>query len=532
MTYLASFLAAHQVVSLFLILALGILAGNIKIMGFSLGPSAVIFVAIAFGHYGVSVPDAIRDLGVIFFVYAVGLQAGPRFFRSIRQNGITFLLISIITLFSGAGVVLFLTKLFHLAPGLGVGIFAGALTSTPGLAAALDVAKDPMISIGYGISYPFGIIGVVLFVQAIAKTNRTKNELNQEKQGAAKSKSHVKTHQYVVTNPNCAGKSLVEIDFHSMSKAIVTRIKRGPNINLAYDDFVLHLDDVVMAVGTEPELRKLEHLIGQKTSVDMESTRDIIVREVFISSTKIAGKSLRELEVKELYGVIVTRLWRDDIEFVPTGDTTLELGDLIRVVADKDDVQFFIGIVGQEERRIHETNLLPICIGIVLGVLIGFYPIQFPGGFSFRLGLSGGPLLVALAAGHYGRIGKISLRVPYAARYFSRELGLLLFLASAGTSAGGSFVEVFQKAGLPVLALGALVTTICMVAAYIMAFFFFRLGNLSSIGVVCGAMTSTPALGVVTAQIDSESPTISYASIYAISLVFVTVISQLLALLH
>lgn len=530
MSDLVLYLSEHLIVSLFLIIGLGLALGNITVKGFSLGSSAVIFTALLFGHLGVNLPSEIGDLGVILFVYAVGLQAGPRFFRSIQRHGVRFLMIALATLITGAATVWVYCTIFRLSPALGVGLFTGALTSTPGLAAALDVLGDPTVSVGYGISYPFGIIGVVLFVQWVGQMKRTKDELLAEQTQQHNGSNPVRYKQFQVTNPNCTGKSINEIDIHSMTEANITRVRRGERVMVAHADLVLELNDVIRATGTEKELKKLEHIIGIESNVDMDHSGDVVVKNVFVSSPKVEGKSLREMEIKEMFGVVISRLRRDEIELVPTGKTVLEIGDLLYVVGDPEDVESFIHYVGQQERRMHETNILALSAGIVVGAIIGSIPIPLPGGISFNLGLAGGPLLVALLVSHFGRIGRISTRIPYASKYLTREIGLVFFLAAAGTKAGGSFVEVLREVGLQIFLFGAITSTVTMLTAFLVSVHFLRFNNLMGLGVVCGAMTSTPALGAVTSKVDSETPTIAYASIYAIALVLVTVISQILAL--
>ncbi len=531
MNAMVSNLASQPVVALFLIVSIGLAVGKIRVGGFSLGSSAVLFVAIVFGHFDIVIPNEISDLGVILFVYAIGLQVGPRFFRIIRKNGVSFLAIAVLSLLS-AGVTVWLSnQLFSLPPVLSVGMFAGALTSTPGLAAAMDVLKDPNVSVGFGVAYPFGVIGVVIFVQFIAGLQKTKEEIANEQKGGKTGGSQLLVKQYVVTNPNCTGKPLIEIDLHSMTEANMTRVMRGDTIFMCHDDTVLQLDDVVRATGTEKELKKLEHLVGKETNVDMDITMDIVSRDAFVSSPKIVGRTLQELEVKELFGVVLTRLTRDEVEIVPTGRTTLEVGDLIRFVGDKEDCERFVSIVGQQEKRIHETNLIALSAGLVLGAFIGAYPIALPGGNTFELGLAGGPLLVAILFGHFGRIGKLNTRVPYAAKYLIREIGLLFFLAAAGSKAGGSFVEVFNEAGPKMFLLGGFTTIVSMVVAYVSSVYLFQLGRLASLGIVCGGMTSTPALGVVASSVESDTPTVNYASIYPLAMVVVTVLSQILAML-
>ncbi len=521
----------NPIISLFLIIGLGIALGQIHIKGFSLGSSGVIFIGIFFGHFGIQLPNEFKTLGIILFVYSLGLQTGPSFFRSIRYNGITYLFIALASLLSAASVVWICAVLFDLPAALSVGIFSGALTSTPGLAAASDILNDPVIFIGYGIAYPFGVIGVVIFVQLIANKHQTKEEISQEKNDPQTKSSKITVKQFIVTNPNCTGKPLIDINVHSMTQANITRVMRNDRVTMIHGDTRLQLNDIVRATGTVLELKKLEHLIGEETNADMDIPKDIVSRDVFISSRQITQKPLKELEIRELFGVILTRLSREQITLVPTGSTRLEIGDHIRIVGDREDCDRFVSLFGQQERRIHETNLLPLAIGMVVGAILGSYYFQFPGGFKFRLGMAGGPLLVALTLGHFGHIGPISTRVPYAAKYFTREIGLLFFLAVAGTGAGSQFLEVFRDSGLILLFVGAVVTIVPMLVAYLLICYLFRLGNLAAMGVICGAMTSTPALGVVTSRIDSETPTVAYASIYTIAIVLITICTQVLAML-
>ncbi|MDX9752738.1 MAG: TrkA C-terminal domain-containing protein [bacterium] len=525
-----AYLSSHLAISLFLIIGLGLVLGNFKIRGFYFGTSAIMFVALLFGHLGVTLPSEIGDLGMVLFVYAIGLQVGPRFFRTIVSKGFTFFWIALVSLGTSASAVLAFVHWMNLPATLGIGLFTGALISTPGLAAALNVTNDPTISVGYGIAYPFGILSVVIIVQLLASSKRTKDEIQLEKTDPSVFESKVITKQFLITNPNCTGKTLVEIDLHSMSKANVTRILRNNKIFMAHDDAVLQLNDIIMAVGTFKELKKLEHLLGKETHADMESVKNIVGRDAYVSSPKVVGKTLAELEIKELFGVVLTRVRRDSIEIVPCGTTSLEIGDMVHVVGDQEDCERFVNIIGQHERRIHETNLFPLAVGIVLGTMLGIYPFQLPGGITFTLGLSGGPLLVALIVGHYGRVGTISTRIPYAAKYIIREIGLAFFLAVTGTKAGANFWVVFREGGYQLTLYGIVTSLIAIFTAYLTARFLFRLNNLASIGVVCGAMTSTPALSVVSEKLDSDTPTVTFASIYAIALVAITVFSQLLAI--
>ncbi len=531
MDTILSFLNANPIITLFIVIGLGIAVGNINIKGFAFGSSAVIFTGLFFGHLGVKLPPEIKTLGVILFVYAVGLQAGPRFFRTIPMHGISYLIIAAVSLLFGAFTVWICVNYLGLNAGVGIGIFPGAITSTPGLAAALEVKKDPNISIGYGLSYPFAVVSVLLFVQVLTLMKRTNLELTCEQEKKTHTEASVFAKHFVVTNPNFCGKPLLEIDIHSMTQANITRIKHFDRVFMAHGDSELHLNDIVRAVGTAKELRKLEHLIGMETQTDMETPRNLVSRDVYISSSKIAGKTIRQLEIHSLYGVILTRLERDEMEIVPTGQTMLEIGDLVRIVGDEEDCDLFVNIFGQTEKRIHETNLLPLTIGIVLGSILGTYYFFLPGGMKIRLGMAGGPLLVALIVSHFGRIGRLRTRVPYAAKYLTREIGLVFFLAGAGVSAGESFMGVIYDTGFSVILISLVTTFVPMIVAYCLSVYVFHLGHLTAIGVVCGTMTMTPALGIVNSKIDSNTPPLAYATIYPIAIVLITIYSQILAII-
>ena len=399
-------LSSHLAISLFLIIGLGLAIGNVKFAGLSLGASAILLVGMLFGHFGVRLPKEISDLGVVLFVYSVGLQVGPRFFRAVISKGFAIVLIVFFSTVSVIAILLVCVKLLGIPSSLGIGMLFGALTSTPALAAALDIRPDPAISVGYGIAYPFGLIGIVVFVQILTKLKSTKEEIKNEGQDPKTLENKVQVKQYLVTNPNCTDKTLVEIDIHGMTQANITRIKRNDQIFMAHDDLVLELNDIVMAVGTLKELKKLEHLLGKETQTDMDYSKNISARDVFVSSPKVVGKSLKELEIKELFGVVITRLRRDAFEIVPTGKTVMEIGDMIHVVGDKEDCERFVKIIGQQERKLHETNLLPMIAGMIIGAILGLYPIQLAGGIKFQLGLAGGPLIIALLAGPLWAVGK------------------------------------------------------------------------------------------------------------------------------
>ncbi len=521
----------NPVAILFLIIALGYAFGAVRIKGVALGSSAVLFVALAFGHMQFSIPRVIADLGVILFVYAVGLQAGPRFFATFQRQGLSIIQIGLAAVVSAAGMAYLMGWLLNLPPPLRAGMFAGAMTSTPALAAALDTLSDPRVSVGYGLAYPFGILGVVLFVQIAPRLVKPRPSPPGHGNGVKTSliSDSIITRKFRIENPHCEGKRLEDVRLHGWADVTIARIKRDGKIIPGKWETVLKLGDVVLAVGTVADLEKMEVLLGPETDQEIPLSQDVVTREVYVSEHRAAGKSLSELRVSQRFGVVVTRLDREDIEVVPTGKMPLEIGDLLRIVGNPEDCEAFINFIGRNEKKIHETPILPFAVGITLGILLAYLPIPLPGGVTVRLGLAGGPLLVALVLSYLGRVGHFQMRTPYAARYLLRELGLVFFLAGAGTQAGAHFVEVLREQGLPILCAGALVTTTPVLVAFFLTWYVFRFDINSCMGTVCGAKTSTPGLGAACAALESDEPALAYAAIYPVALIAITAAAQILA---
>ncbi len=525
---------------LFLILGLGILLGRIRVRGCSLGSAAVLFVAIVAGHFGYKVPPILVEMGVVLFVYAIGLQAGPRFFKTFKSKGASFGMLALAALAAGGGATLVMAKLLGLEAGLSAGLFNGALTSTPGLAAAIDAAPPgdagwaAHVSVGYGIAYPFGVAGVVLFVQLFPRLMKIDLKTEAVRERERQRERRLDGRWYRVTNPQLAGHSIAALMDLGIENASVTRVEKPDgHAHPANDDVLLETNDMLYVVSKPDSRKLLETVIGPIVEGKKRPQRDgdeVISRDVFVTETALAGKTLGELGVRDKYGVVVSRLIREEIEFVPNSGTRLEIGDLIRIVGSEDACERFTRLVGNVDKRLHETNFLPLSLGLVVGILVGRVAIPLPGTDApFRLGLAGGPLLVALIAGHLGRVGPLSIRMPVASKVFIRELGLMFFLAGAGAKAGAGFIDVLTSSGPLLLLSGAVVTIAPMIAAWIVARKVLKLDVLSSLGAICGGMTSTPALGALSAASDSETPALAYATVYPAALVFVTIFAQIVA---
>ena len=530
---------SDQMLVLFIILAAGALLGSFSWRGISLGTAGVFFVALVFGHFGFSVPKAVMDLGLLLFVYAVGLQAGPRFFRMFRKQGLRYVTIGVVIAMTGALVTLGLAYLLKIPDDLAAGLYAGALTCTPALAAAIDVFTrivpelTAAVSVGYGVAYPFSIIFVVLLAQFLPKSSRRAIQVEEQNWLAEREKElpSLVVKQLRITNPNLDGKSLREVDPHRLADVNVTRIRRANQVSLAKPDFVLRLGDVLMVVGPSLEMEKIKLVLGEETDVPMDMNSSIASQDIELNSSAFVGKTLATLGFWENYGVIISRIRRQGLEISPVGSVMLEMGDGLHVVGDRLKLQEFIKQAGGDTRKSQETNMLPYLLGLVLGIGLGLVPFRLASGVELKLGLAGGAFLVSLLLGHFGRIGSLRLVVPAAARNLTRELGLMLFLAGAGTTAGAQLVQVIQQQGWSLLLAGAAVTLLSVAVGLLLTLKVFKMETLGSLGALTAAMTNPPGLSAANNQTVTDVATLAYASVYPAALIFKILFAQILVTL-
>lgn len=532
-----SAILAEKILILFAILAVGSWVGRLSWRGLSLGSAGVLFVALVFGHFGYQAPQEVMELGLLLFVYAVGLQAGPRFFRTFRRHGLRFVVIALSISVGGAAAVVAFAAFLDLPDALATGMYTGALTCTPALAAAIDAAERLLppesiaaISVGYGIAYPFSMVGMVLLIQFLPRILRrsTEEEARRWKDERKAESPELLARQYLITNPNVDGLMVREVNPRRMTLANISRIKHGDQVFAASADSILHLGDLVMIVGNEEELDKMRLLLGEERNERMDVNSNVLILDVEVFEESMTGKTLGQMRLWERYTVIISRIRRQGVEIVPTGLTTLEMGDYIRVVGGKEAVEQFARLVHGAPRKADETNMVPFLAGLLFGILLGVVPLQLGNGIEVRLGSAGGAFLVSLLIGHYGGIGPLRLHVPSAAKNLSRELGLMLFLAGAGANAGSKFMDTLQTQGATLILTGAAITLTAAAAGLVTMHVFYRMNLLATMGALTAGMTNPPALSAVNAQTDSELPTLSYASVYPVALIFKIIIAQIL----
>lgn len=522
----------NETLALFLILTLGLLLGRIKFTGLSLGSSGVLFTALGVGHLGYSIPGGVGNVGLVLFVYCVGITAGPGFFRAFVRRGRTLAKLGVALVVFGAVATWLVAGILKIPHDLALGLFAGAMTSTPGLAAgmeALSGSGDPsQVAVGYGIAYPFGVVAVVLFVQLLPRL--LGHNLNAADGEMARRRSARKIVRELVEicNPAIFGKKVHELDDVAESNCQISRILRDGELVPLPAGFELGAGQHVLVVGKKRHLDRIVDLLGRQSDVtgyvmDTERQRSHVV----VSSRNVAGRSLGELKPLNVFGVTVSRITRHDIVFVPTSRDTIEYGDMLHVVGERLSIARFSAFAGHRERTFDETDVISLCAGIVAGVLLGSVSFSLGGG-SFSLGMAGGPLFVALIMGHCGQLGPVVGHLPRASRLLLMEIGLILFLASAGVQAGGGLVPVIREHGLSLCGAAVFVATLPIAIGYLLGRNLLKLDFIEVLGGVCGGMTSTPGLAVITSKTDADTPIVSYAAAYPVALILMTVFARLL----
>lgn len=517
--------------ALFLIVALGFMLGRIKVKGVSLDVSAVIFIALLFGHYGVFIPKELGNFGLVLFIFTIGIQAGPGFFDSFRSKGKILIIITMLLIGSASLTAVALKYLCNIETASVVGLIAGALTSTPGLAVAIDSTASPLASIAYGIAYPFGVIGVILFVKLLPKIMRVDLEKEARTLDAERKSKfpEMETCLFKVTNDAVFGKTLAELRFSNMTGAIISRMKSNGHILIPMGITQLSQNDCVQCVGTKEALSQAELLLGEREEGELPLADTQDIQSLLLTNKKVVGKQLRELRLHQNFGCTVTRVRRSGIDLTPSENLELKFGDKLMVVGEKEGLNGFACMIGNNAKLLSDTDFFPIAMGIVLGVIFGKLNISLGENISFSPGLTGGVLIVALILSAVGKTGPIIWSMSGPSNQLLRQLGLLLFLAEVGTSAGKTLVATFQTSGLLLFGVGAAITIVPMLVAVIVGRLIFKISMLDLLGTITGGMTSTPGLAAADSMVDSNIPSVAYATVYPIAMVFLIMFIQVIA---
>ncbi|MGE9294327.1 MAG: aspartate:alanine exchanger family transporter [Puniceicoccales bacterium] len=520
---------SNPLLTLFGLIGIGLALGSIQIKGITLGSSAVIFVALLAGHFGCTVPAGIGSIGLALFVYCVGISAGNRFFGALKREGSQLAKLALVVVGAGALTTWGLAKLFHVDAAMAVGAFAGSMTSTPALAAASEGAGPGAtdVVVGYGIAYPFGVIGVVLFVQLIPKLLKLKiEEDTPETKGA--SSIVIERKLVEVRNENLFGKRLGDSSLADLGGCQVSRIWRNNRLEpVSYED-VFQPDQLLLLVGDAKAVKIATELIGRASEQNIVLDADNERSQFVVTKKELIGKTLSEIDPLRNHGVVVTRINRLEFTFVPDAKTRLEKGDILTTVGAQDKLAAFAKEVGHHTQAFSETSLASLAIGLALGVALGKLTIPMPWGDTFSLGLAGGPLLVALLLGHFGRVGGVVGFIPRPTRVLLQEMGLVFFLADAGIKGGASMGSAIQTQGAEIFLVGALISIVPMIVGYITARKIMKLTVAQSLGGICGGMTSTPALGAIVSKTHQQAPIVSYATVYPVAVIMMALLAKFL----
>lgn len=541
-----SILLENPLIVLFIVAAIGYPLGRIKIGGARLGVAAVLFVGIAVGalHPDLKLPEIIYLLGLVLFVYTVGLSSGAGFFASFRSSGLRDNALVVAGLLLAAALTVLVYFLLHLTPAITAGMFAGSLTNTPALAAVLEYLKatapktgaDRILSepvIGYSISYPMGVLGVMVAIylgQWLWKVDYKKEASTLHGSGAAN--SQLTSWTIRVTNPAACRETIHQLMHDHEWSVIFGRMRHEGRTSIIHGQAHPVMNDLLSIVGTEDELWKATAFIGEISEERLEHDRsEYDYRRVFVSNRRVAGKPLRDLELPQRFGAIVTRIRRGDVEFLPGAETILQYGDQLRILGQRDELEEVGKVFGDSYRALSEIDVLSFSLGLALGLALGTVPIPLPGGFTFKLGLAGGPLIVALILGAVGRTGSMVWNLPYSANLTLRQIGLILFLAGVGTRAGYSFFStLLHGGGITVFVVGALITFLTAFATLWAGHKLLKIPMSVLIGMLGGMQTQPAILGFTLEQTKNDLPNVGYASVYPVAMIMKIILAQLIVI--
>ncbi|EJU2767395.1 putative transporter [Escherichia coli] len=536
-----------------LVAVVGLFIGNVKFRGIGLGIGGVLFGGIIVGHFvsqaGMTLSSdmlhVIQEFCLILFVYTIGIQVGPGFFASLRVSGLRLNLFAVLIAIIGGLVTAILHKLFDIPLPVVLGIFSGAVTNTPALGAGQQILRDlgtPMemvdqMGMSYAMAYPFGICGILFtmwMLRVIFRVN-VETEAQQHESSRTNGGALIKTINIRVENPNLHDLAIKDVPILNGDKIICSRLKREETLKVPSPDTIIQLGDLLHLVGQPADLHNAQLVIGQEvdTSLSTKGT-DLRVERVVVTNENVLGKRIRDLHFKERYDVVISRLNRAGVELVASGDISLQFGDILNLVGRPSAIDAVANVLGNAQQKLQQVQMLPVFIGIGLGVLLGSIPVFVPGfPAALKLGLAGGPLIMALILGRIGSIGKLYWFMPPSANLALRELGIVLFLSVVGLKSGGDFVNTLVNGeGLSWIGYGALITAVPLITVGILARMLAKMNYLTMCGMLAGSMTDPPALAFANnLHPTSGAAALSYATVYPLVMFLRIITPQLLAVL-
>lgn len=540
---------AHSVFVLALTISIGVMLGKLKVAGVSLGVTWILFMGLLFSHFGMGIDGHLlhflKEFGLILFVYSIGLQVGPGFFSAFKKGGMTLNLIAMTLV--AVGVLT--TIIIHFVTGLPittmVGILSGAVTNTPGLGAAQQAYSDmthggnaPDIAMAYAVAYPLGVVGMILSLIAMRYIFRVDTKKEEEMAAAVSNTSNefsAITLSLQIRNEALEGKSINELAQLLGRNIVISRVHHvGMEQELGDANTVLHLDDELLVVTTVKDAASVIAFIGKEVETEWgNENKNFISRRILITKPELNGKKLAELELSSTFGISITRVNRAGVDLVATPSLQLQMGDRVTIVGDESSIKKAEKLLGNSLKRLDHPNLIPIFIGIALGVILGSIPFVFPGiPQPVKLGLAGGPLIVSILISRFGPKYKLVTYTTMSANLMLREIGISLFLACVGLEAGSGFVNtIVEQGGYVWIAYGAIITIVPMFIVGFIARYLFKINYFTLIGVLSGATTNPPALAFSNDSTSCDAPSVGYATVYPLSMFLRVLTAQLLILM-
>ena len=538
---------AHIVFLYAFVIAAGVLLGKIKIFGVSLGVTFVLFTGILMGHFGftgdIHILHFIREFGLILFVFCIGLQVGPSFFSSFKKGGMTLNLLAVGIVVLNIAVTL---TIYFIANGrielpMMVGILYGAVTNTPGLGAAQEALTQlnyngPQIALGYACAYPLGVVGIIgsiIVIRYLFRINLAKEEEELKNQDAEHMKHKPHLMSLEVRNESIDGKRLIQVKDFLGRPFVCSRIRHEGHVSIPNHETEFHMGDQVFIVCSEEDAEAIIAFIGKEVQVDWEKQdMPMVSRRILITKSDINGKKLGDMHFRSMFGVNITRVNRSGMDLFADPHLTLQVGDRVMVVGQQDAVERVASVLGNSLKRLDHPNIVTIFVGIFLGILLGSLPIAFPGmPTPVKLGLAGGPLVVAILIGRFGYKLHLVTYTTMSANLMLREIGIVLFLASVGIEAGANFVHtVVEGDGLLYVGYGFLITVIPLLIIGAIARLYYKVNYFTLMGLIAGSTTDPPALAYSNATAGNDAPSVGYATVYPLTMFLRVLTAQLLIL--
>jgi putative transport protein len=540
---------AEPILVISLTAILGLLLGSIRILGMKLGVAGMLFSGLLLGHFGFKLDPHLmaflKEFGLVLFVFTVGLQLGPGFFNSMKNDGLKLNSLAVMIVLSGALIVFGAGHFMNWDLGVTAGIFSGSTTNTPSLGAAQQAMatvadgaqRANVAAMAYAVAYPFGVLGIILAMVILRFAFRInpKNELADLQQKMAEGVSDVQRATFVVENANLVGEAIKDIPGLGDEGVVVSRIRRKLETQTqgATRDTIMQLGDLVLVVGTPEQLHRVELGVGSRVDEDLRKAPGLLLsKRVIVTHKDMVGKTISDTQISQRFGVTVTRVSRQDMILTAMPNMRLQFGDMLNLVGEEAAIEQAAKVLGNSVRQLNETSFASIFVGIALGIFLGLYPWTLPGvPVPLRLGLAGGPLIVAILMGRVGKIGPLVIHMPINANTAFRELGIIFFLACVGLGAGAKFVETaFSATGLQWMALGAVVTTVPLLIVGVIGRKWMKLNYLTLVGVLAGSMTDPPALAFANKLANSDYPSLAYANVYPLTMLMRILVAQVAVL--